>query len=294
MTNNYFKYLPYNPDDSAWGIYLTVAGGATVEPDSNYPPAKHPSGYHFNWNNGRILHEFQINYITEGEGILETREKQIAIKAGSVMVIHPNVWHRYRPLSNVGWTEHYVGFTGETAERMIQSSEILRETAVIQIGFNEEVIQLYDQILHQVKSEKPGYQQICSGLAMQVMGHIISVRKNKDIKQGYMEKSIQKACLLIRDNQTQNIQIEEIAKELKVNYSHFRKAFKRYTGLSPLQYHASLRLKQATDLLVNTDLSIKEISFDLGFCSVFYFSKLFKEKTGKTPGDYRRQIHEWQ
>jgi AraC-like DNA-binding protein len=290
--NNYFKYLPYNPDDSARGICLTVAGCAIVEPESNYPPAKHPAGYHFSWNNGRILHEFQINYITEGEGILETREKLIPVKAGSVMILHPNVWHRYRPISKVGWKEHYVGFMGEMAERMIQSSEIFHETSVIQIGFNEEVIQLYDRILYHIKSEKPGYQQICSGLVMQIMGQIISIRKNVDFKLDYMEKSIQKACLLIRDNQTRNIQIEELANELKVNYSHFRKAFKRYTGLSPLQYHASLRLKQAADLLVNTDLSIKEISFDLGFYSVFYFNKLFKEKTGKTPGGYRRQIHE--
>jgi AraC-like DNA-binding protein len=47
-------------------------------------------------------------------------------------------------------------------------------------------------------------------------------------------------------------------------------------------------MKQAIHLLTNTDLSLKEISFNLGFCSAFYFSKLFKEKVGRTPGEYRK------
>jgi AraC-like DNA-binding protein len=81
-----------------------------------------------------------------------------------------------------------------------------------------------------------------------------------------------------------------MADELNINYSAFRKAFKKYTGLSPMQYHTALRMKQALYLLANSDLSIKEISFNLGFCSIFYFSKLFKEKTGMTPGAYRRKI----
>jgi len=81
--------------------------------------------------------------------------------------------------------------------------------------------------------------------------------------------------------------IEEIAINMNVNYSHFRKAFKKYTGLSPIQYHLTLRIQQAIYLLTNTELSIKEISFNLGFGSVFYFSKLFKEKMQVTPSEYR-------
>ena len=103
-----------------------------------------------------------------------------------------------------------------------------------------------------------------------------------------LEKAIQKACLIIRDNASKNLNMEKLADEVMVNYSLFRKAFKKYTGLSPMQYHTSLRLKQAIHLLCNTSYSVKEISFNLGFCSVFYFSKLFKEKTGRTPSEFRK------
>ena len=47
---------------------------------------------------------------------METREGSYPIREGSVILLKPDVWHRYRPLRNTGWTEHYVGFMGEIAE----------------------------------------------------------------------------------------------------------------------------------------------------------------------------------
>jgi AraC-like DNA-binding protein len=150
------------------------------------------------------------------------------------------------------------------------------------------MINIFQDIYNYIHSERPGFHQICSGLVIQILGQIVSVKKSEDFRHNLLEKTIQKSCLIIRDNTNVNLNIEQLAADLNINYSVFRKAFKKYTGLSPMQYHTSLRLKQAVYLLTNTDLSIKEISFNLGYCSVFYFSKLFKEKTNMTPGSYRR------
>jgi AraC-like DNA-binding protein len=288
MTGN-FKYLTHNPDDLKWGIYLTVAGSARVDPQSNYPPSGHPAGYNFNWSKGRVLHEYQLNYITQGEGIFESREGTIPVREGSVIILKPDAWHRYRPLKETGWTEHYIGFNGTVADTMVNAS-LLSELSVIHIGFHENVINIFQELFNHVKSERPGYHQICSGLVIHIMGQIISLKKNEDFNHNQLEKTIQKACLVIRDNLSSNMDIEKLAADLNINYSLFRKAFKNYTGLSPMQYHTSLRMKQAAYLLANTDLSIKEISFTLGFCSVFYFGKLFKEKMNMTPGAFRQRI----
>ena len=284
-----FKYLTHNPDDTSWGLYLTVVGSAKVEPETEYPPSGHPTGYHFNWHNGRILQEYQINYITEGEGMMETREGSFPVREGSVIILRPNVWHRYRPSRQTGWMEHYVGFMGEIADKMVKSSDLLNDSPVLQIGFQEDLIHNFQDIFNQVKTERPGYHQVCSGLVVHILGQIVSLKKNENFRHSLIEKTIQKACLIIRDNPAQNLNIENLSAELNVNYSLFRKAFKKYTGLSPMQYHTALRMKQGVYLLTNTDLSVKEISFNLGFCSVFYFSKLFKENTGKTQSDFRRK-----
>lgn len=284
-----FKYLTHGAEDKLWGFYLTVVGSSHVLPNTEYPQSGHPTGYNFNWNNGRILQEYQVNYITSGAGTLETREGTYPVSEGSVLIIRPNVWHRYCPVRKIGWSEHYVGFMGEVARRMISSSDVLNHAPVINIGFQEHLIHIFQEIVNHVTTEKPGYHQICAGLVINILGHIISSRKNENFRHNPVEATIQKACMIIRDNPSQNLSIEKLAEELKINYSLFRKSFKKYTGLSPMQYHASLRIKQAIHLLTNTDLSIKEISFNLGFCSVFYFSKLFKEKTGHTPGEFRKR-----
>lgn len=284
---DYFKYLTHNAYDEAWGLYLTVGGCARVQPDSSYPPAGHPTGYSFNWENGRILNEYQVNYITEGEGILELKSGRFQVKEGSVLIIRPDQWHRYRPLKEKGWKEHYIGFKGKLAQTFLNERFFSSRLPVIHIGFDERILQTFHDVIHIIRDEKPGYHQVCAGLVIHILGLIGSIKKNENFRHGKIENIIQKACIIIRDNLDKNLNVEDLAEQLNISYSLFRKSFKRYTGLSPAQYHLSLRLKQANFLLASTDMSIKEISFRLGFCSVYYFSKLFKEKNRMTPTEYR-------
>ena len=287
--NDSFKYLVHNPDDEAWGMYLNVAGIASVALGAEYPPKGHPRGYNFNWENGRILQEYQLNYITEGEGVLETPEGEYEIKEGSVILIRPNQWHRYKPLKSKGWKEHYIGFNGNFAQNIFEVYGLSSVAPIIHIGFEEPVLHLFQDIFNLIQSEKPGYQQICSGLVIQILGILVANQRNKNSNNSRVETIIQKACLIIRENLDKNLNIEVMAEKLNVSYSLFRTSFKKYTGLSPNQYHLSLRIHHAIYLLNNTDLSIKEISFNLGFCSIFYFSKVFKEKTGQNPSCYRQK-----
>lgn len=286
---DYFKYLAHNLEDIQWGFYINVAGTANIHPGSEYPPTGHPKGYHFNWSKGRILQEYQINYITEGEGILETSSEKLQIRPGMIIVLRPNIWHRYKPVKSKGWKEHYIGFHGDFSSRIIENNILLTKSPVIHIGFHENILVNFLEVINLVKTERPGYQQISAGLIIQIMGQIVSLIKNKSFWDSPIENIIQKSCLMIRDNMHQTLKIKDLATDLGINYSLFRKAFKKYTGLSPNQYHLALRIKQASYQLTNTNFSIKEISFNLGFCSVFYFSKLYKEKTGMSPSAYRKK-----
>ena len=101
-----FKYLTHSPDDEKWGLYLNVAGHAEIAAHEQYPPSGHPVNYHFNWEDGRILDEFQLLYIIRGSGTFETKSHKTEVKVGSMLLLYPFVWHRYQPKSETGWTEY--------------------------------------------------------------------------------------------------------------------------------------------------------------------------------------------
>ena len=284
--DNFFKYTTKSIEDKNWGLYLNVAGCANILPGALYPPPGHPAEYSFSWENGRILHEFQINYITKGEGVLETKSGKYSVSEGSVIIILPGMWHRYRP-SAEGWKEHYIGFNGSFANHIFENEFFPFKSPVLTIRFNERLLQSFYELFDLISSEKAGYQQICSGLIIYLLSTVISIKKNENFAGKQIEQTIQKARLIIRENLDKNLNIEQLASDLNIDYSIFRKVFKQYTGISPGQYHLSLRIRQAKDLLINTDLSIKEISYRLGFESIFYFSRVFKLKTGINPTAFK-------
>ncbi len=84
-----------------------------------------------------------------------------------------------------------------------------------------------------------------------------------------------------------DLTVSHIAEAAGFSEVHFRKLFKNYYGVSPKQYVQSLRIDRAKRLLEISNDSISSIAKQCGFSTMFYFSKLFKEKTGYSPYEYR-------
>lgn len=286
---NRFKYLTLGEDDANWGIYLNVTGSAEILPGEEYPSAQHPSGYFFHWDEGRILNEYQINYITAGSGIFENKYGTFPVRPGSLFVIFPGEWHRFRPVRKSGWSENYVGFNGKIAAELLKHPLFSPEQPVIYPGIREELIDTYLKIFDLVEEEQPGFQQIASGMVVKLLGYIISFEKQKGFSGKRIVKIIEEIRFQMRKNIEKEINVAEFAKEHHVGYSYFRKMFRKFTGVSPGQYHLQLKVMRARELLISTDRSIKEISYELGFQSIYYFSNLFKKKEGLSPSQFRKK-----
>uniref|UniRef100_UPI0032177367 AraC family transcriptional regulator n=1 Tax=uncultured Draconibacterium sp. TaxID=1573823 RepID=UPI0032177367 len=291
MSKDYFKYLTTAEEDVNWGLYLNVAGSATIKPRTLYPPKKHPSEYYFEWDTGRILQEYQLNYIIDGGGTFENRHGRFQVKPGSLLLISPNEWHRYRPVSKTGWVENYIGFNGRIADELLKHKAFSTTQPVIQCGIKEEIIDTYLKIFDLVEKERPGFQQIASGMVVKLLGYIVSLEKRKGFSGKQIAKVIEEVRFLMRKNVEREINLEELAQQNNVGYSYFRKMFKKYTGVSPGQYHLQLRIIRAKELLVSTDKSIKEISLELGFQTIHYFSLIFKKKVGVNPSEFRKRLN---
>jgi len=282
-----FKYLTANKTDLDWGLFLQVAGYTENPPNAPYPLTQHPSGYHFSWDKGRILDEYQISYITKGKGILETRDKSYQIKSGTAFMILPGQWHRYKHDPSTGWDEYYIGFHGSYISQILNQPFFRNSGNTFIVGHNITLLNSFKDILEKVKGEHPGYQQQTAGRIMNILGEIIAVVKNQEFEGKEIEKRIREAQFDIRERLDQAINLEVFAQRYQMSYSYFRKLFKTYTGLSPAQYHLQLRLQKARDLITSTNKSVKEIAFSLGFESQFHFSKIFKKKFGFSPSKIR-------
>jgi len=286
---NDFKYLTSGDDETNWGFYLNVAGSAAIAPGDEYPSLNHPSGYYFNWNEGRVLQEYQLNYITHGSGVFENRFGKYTLKPGSLFVIFPGMWHRYKPNKKVGWNENYVGFKGKTAGEFLSHPLFSPAQPVFHLGIKEELLDTYLKIFDLVEKEQPGFQYIASAMVVKLLGYIISFEKQKGFSGKRIVQVIEETRFLMRQNVEREINLEKLAEHYHVGYSYFRKMFKKFTGVSPGQYHLQLKIMRAKDLLISTDKSIKEISYELGFQSIYYFSKIFKKKEGTSPSQFRKK-----
>ena len=102
-----------------------------------------------------------------------------------------------------------------------------------------------------------------------------------------IEKTITELYQFICTHYTETINVADLAAKYHFNHSYLTRIFKKQTGESPLRLINSLRIADAKKLLKNQNLSIREISEMLGFTTQHYFSRIFKDFTGKSPKEYR-------
>ncbi|MGN6180860.1 MAG: helix-turn-helix domain-containing protein [Mucilaginibacter sp.] len=290
---NYYKYLPVSEEDERWGLCVLNTGCTHVEALGAYPSKTHPSHHNFSWRNGRTLNEYQVIYITKGKGLFESEHCNLQeVKAGTLIFLFPGERHRYKPDDHTGWDEYWIGVKGEVLDNLVKRSFFKPEVPCQYIGFNENIFCLFNTIIENTKQELPGYQQLISGAALHLMGNCHAITRQNSFCSEEKEIIVNRARLLFRENITAPFSPEQAAKQLNIGYSRFRKIFKSYTGLSPGQYYIQLKIEQAKSLLHDRHLSVKEIAFKLNFESYFYFAKLFREKTGLSPTDFRKQSGE--
>ncbi len=286
----FYKYLAVGDDDRRWGIHLTGAGHVHVEKHTEYPKTDNPSHHYFHWSTGRRLSEYQILYITKGCGVFESEVTGLRkINAGDIFILFPNIWHRFKPDKACGWDEYWVEFDGELIKHYRTKEFLNPEDSVISIGLLDEIADNYLKIINLINDEKPGFQYIASGILMQILGQLFASKKYQVFEGTCIEIQIKQAKLIIFENMHNALLQEDISKKIGMGYSLYRKKFKEYTGISPAQYQINLRINKAKDLLITSDQSLKEIAQSIGFESIDYFFRLFKQKTGFTPSDFREK-----
>lgn len=281
-----FHYLIANKADEEYGCTVSVVGSQTISPDEDYPSKEHPPGYLFDPERGRVLQEYQLLYIVKGRGEFANQTSTCDITKGTIVLLRPGVWHSYKPSKNDGWTEYFIGFSGEMADKAIEQL-FAKEEQIFSIGLKQEMVDLYQRAIEVAAEDRPSAQQLLCGIVMHLLGNL-SYIAHSAITADRMDQIIEQAKAIMQEKASQNIDLDILAEQLNVSYSWFRKVFREYTGYPPAKYFMLVKLRRAQYLLVNTQESIKEIAFSLGFKSPEHFYTTFKRVMGSTPSIYRK------
>ena len=103
---------------------------------------------------------------------------------------------------------------------------------------------------------------------------------------------VEEALKYIESSYCDPITVQDIADYLSINRSYLSRLFKALTGISIQDYLLDYRIRQACILLKSTDLSIRTIAHSVSYVDALYFSRLFRQKKGMTPSEYRgMEIH---
>lgn len=94
---------------------------------------------------------------------------------------------------------------------------------------------------------------------------------------------------LILDHLGETLEVTELARACALSRSHFSRAFKCSTGLSPQDWIRQQRIARAKRLIQNTDLTLTQISLECGFCDQAHFSHMFTRSEGVSPFAWRCQ-----
>ena len=98
---------------------------------------------------------------------------------------------------------------------------------------------------------------------------------------------VEQALGILQSHVFSQISLGVVCEQLRITEEYLIRLFKRHMNMTPMRYLNNLKMETATSLLLNSDLSVKEISWKLGFSRQYHFSRNFKAYSACTPTEYR-------
>jgi AraC-like DNA-binding protein len=232
----------------------------------------------------RNLGAYAIVHLLAGAGrYVDANGVDVAISAGDVLIIFPDLPHTYGPGVGQTWSELYFIFDGAVFD-------LWRQSAVINPAKPVHRAVPLDYWFDRWKSVvDPNLQPLQSLCALQkTLADLLAAETTPETssqQDAWLNRAKKK---LLAISSTDRPDWDLTSAGMGMTYAGFRKRFAKLAGITPGAFLESRRLELATRLLARPGLGLKQIARQLGFCDEFHFSRRFKRRTGLSPRDYRR------
>ena len=256
------------------------------------------------WFSGKALHR------VAGHGARPRGTQSYGIMAGDVFVIAPSEDHEFgRPRNltvyNTLFTPDLIRDEFPRLRRVPGLLDLLvtepffrRESKFrykLHLGPAErtEVERLLDRVIEETRARDPGFETVARGYFLELLvflgrcfGRGRESPEDRDL--AGKQHALHEAIHYIEEHFAQDLSLKDIAHQVYLSPNYFSELFKRTTGVSPWEYITGLRIDQARRLLAETDKSVTDIAFEVGIGDSSYFARVFRERQGQTPGQYRK------
>lgn len=223
--------------------------------------------------------EWEFIFASEGEGIIVVDGASYPFQKGTVVCVPPGALH-------YNWSENryshiairFTGFQNPTPEPVL----IFQDDAD---GTFESLARIMLRLFY---SSETGNREVLDSLCAVLCTLLVSAAGTRK-EHPQLEAFKQAVAMNFMDPE---FTVSDAYGALNYSQGHFRKLFREQTGMSPVQYLTECRLKHAKQLLVQKNTEIAEIGYIAlrsGFYDQRYFSRLFKQRFGMTPQEYRKK-----
>lgn len=264
----------------------------------------------------RIIFDFELQYIKEGEVLITIEDQEYHGKPGDLFFYKPCQRHSMQALTKSGLWQPHIHFDLNylsDSENVSISYKLLEdmsaeEKSMIRPDLTEEsgmllpnYIQLINKeqfeemlfaVIHEFENKLPFSELSLKSLFLKLWSSLL--------RENYWntnDNAIQYIPLLIsvRDyintNTSRNITLEELTKKFGISKFHLVRSFKNMFQVSPIHYHHHNRMEKAKTAMQFTNLTLSQIADSLGFESISIFSRSFKNKYGLSPRDFRKEFY---
>ncbi|MGM0125303.1 hypothetical protein IGI37_002701 [Enterococcus sp. AZ194] len=224
----------------------------------------------------------------DGAGTVElNNEESYRIKENEALCIPRNTPHRYFADKLAPWTVMWIHFYTPNTKLFTQDEvkiiPVFGADRMRRIQHNfSELLELADQ-----EVSLPNLLSSANYLLL-ILTDVFLAKEEVIDKQNIL---LQKCVDYMNQNYQQELSLADLARVSNVSPSYLSAIFKKYTEKSPIDFLIHIRIEKACMYLKMTDLKLYQISDKVGYQDSFYFSRLFKKNTGKSPKKYREEMN---
>ncbi|MCD9855518.1 AraC family transcriptional regulator [Epilithonimonas sp. JDS] len=222
--------------------------------------------------------------------------KHLTMPVGTLFISPPGQVHQI--LETLSATGYYLSFESRHIGRMAQTSldNLLEETLIIALSNNERhwFRTIFESIMKLQDLNDTPYRQVEKPLLSAFIEQAVLCYKRQSFinSESVSLRSInltKEFRNLVKSHFRSIKRPSEFAAMLNITVGHLSDTVKKVTGLSASEHIQKEVMSEAQRLLYYTEISIKEISYQLGYQDTKYFIRLFSKNAGFSPSEYRKQ-----